>query len=237
MKRMGLFLLMGMLLLTFGACAQQASDNPKSASESSSTKNRNESAPLETPQTATANGSETEGNTGKILVAYFSSAGNIATDEPARGNVGLGNTKTIAEMIQKQVGGDLFFIETANKYPSNYNDTIALAMKELRENARPELATHVENFDGYDVIFMGYPNWWGTLPQAMLTFIEEYDFSGKTVIPFCTYQDSGIGRSVQDLGKTLPDSTILESFSVRQAGINDAEDDIKQWLLELNLGI
>lgn len=197
MKRMGLFLLIGMLLLTVGAYAQQAND-------------------------ANAAGGDAEGNAGKILIAYFSSAGNIATDEPARGNVGLGNTKTIAETIQKQVGGDLFFIETANKYPANYNDTISVAMQELRGNARPELATHVENFDDYDVIFIGHPIWWGTFPQAILTFIEEYDFSGKTVIPFCTYEDSGLGLSTQDFEKALPDSTLLKSFSVRQASINDS---------------
>jgi flavodoxin len=237
MKKQGLLILTIIVVftLTLAACTNQANSTPSSTPESqqedtSKTEEQSEEPLTEEPV-------DTETNTGEsnILIAYFSSQGNIVTDEEPRGNVGLGKTRAIAEIIQEQVGGDLFFIEVVDKYPANYNDTIDVAMQELRGNDRPELASHVENFDDYDVIFIGYPIWWGTLPQANLTFLEEYDFSGKTVIPFCTYQDSGIGRSVQDLENAIPDATVLENFSVRQAGVENAEEDIKQWIDELNL--
>ncbi|MDR1536910.1 MAG: hypothetical protein LBU32_02745 [Clostridiales bacterium] len=112
-------------------------------------------------------------------MAYFSSSGNVVTDEEPRGNVGHGNTKTIADLIQTQVGGNLFFIETTDKNPANYNDAIDVAMQEQRADARPELASHVENMHDYDVIFLDYPIWWGTLPQPVFTFLDEYVFQER----------------------------------------------------------
>jgi flavodoxin len=138
-------------------------------------------------------------------------------------------------MIQAQTGGDLFFIEVTNKYPANYNDTIDVAMQEQRDDARPALSTHVENMDAYDVIFLGYPNWWGTLPQPVRTFLDEYDFAGKTIIPFCTHEGSGFGRSVGDLEEVLPNSTLIEGFSVRGSSASGAGDDVNEWLAGLDL--
>lgn len=234
MKKLISIILTGMLLFTFTACGNQSGSATPSTPEPSNTENQEEPAVSEEPQSEDSHVSESNKAESKILVAYFSSAGNIATDEEVSGNIGKGNTKHLAETIQTQVGGDLFFIETVDKYPANYRDAINVARQELRNDTRPALASHVENMDEYDVIFLGYPNWWGALPQAILTFVEEYDFSGKTVIPFCTYEDSGIGRTVEVLEEKLPDSTLLKDFSLAEKDLETADEDIKQWLSELD---
>ena len=177
----------------------------------------------------------TEPKDNSILIAFFSSAGNIDPNATIEGGVGQGNTKAVAEMVHELIGGELFFIETVEKYPANYEDTIDVAMQQQRANARPALATQVENVDSYDVIFLGFPNWWGTLPQPVFTFLEEYDFSGKTIIPFCTHEGSGFGRSIGDLESLVPDATLLEGFTVRGSSASNAGDDVAQWILELKL--
>lgn len=235
MKKFIALFLTGMLMFALAACGNQAGNSTSSTPEPSNSGNQQESASSQESQSQSSVDGETDKGESKILVAYFSSAGNVATDEPVKGNLAKGNTKLVAELIQEQVGGDLFFIETVDKYPSNYNDAIGVAMQELRNNTKPALASHVENMDDYDVVFIGYPIWWQTIPQALLTFIEEYSFAGKTVIPFCTYEDSGIGRSIGDLEKALPDSTLLKEFSVSEHDLKDAEESVKKWLSELNL--
>ena len=134
----------------------------------------------------------------KSLVGYLSREGkNIIsgtiTDLP------MGNTEVVARMIQKATGSDSFRIEAVNPYPEDYDQTTDVAQEEPRANARPELTAHVEDMDACDVIFLGYPNWWGTMPMPMFTFLEEYDFARKTIIPFCTHEGSGMGRSEKDI--------------------------------------
>jgi flavodoxin len=233
MKKRGVSILLLLMLFILAACTNQPGNTPAATLESTP-EIQDDISDAEEP-TDTAIGSETTAGESKILIAYFSSAGNIVTDEEPRGNVGHGNTKTIADFIQGQVGGDLFFIETVEKYPANYDDTIDVAMQEQRTNARPALASEVENMDDYDVIFIGFPIWWGTMPQPVFTFLDDYDFSGKTVIPFCTHEGSGFGRSTGDLESSLPDSTLLKGFSVRGSSASNAVDDVTQWLSELNL--
>lgn len=110
-----------------------------------------------------------------------------------------------------------------------------MALKEQRGDARPKLATHVENMDDYDVIFLGYPNWWGTIPMPVFTFLEEYDFSGKTVIPFCTHEGSRLGRSIQDIKKLYPQAILLDGLAIRGADVGKAQDDVSRWLRKLDL--
>ncbi len=116
----------------------------------------------------------------KCLIAYFSRAGNNYVSGNIV-NLPIGNTEVVAKMIQEIIGGDLFRIDPVNSYPDDYTETTEVAEKELHDNARPELSSHVENMDSYNVIFLGYPNWWGTMPMPVFTFLEEYDFSGKTI--------------------------------------------------------
>ncbi|GHV04202.1 flavodoxin [Spirochaetia bacterium] len=144
-------------------------------------------------------GAQSDGRN-KILVAYFSESG---------------NTRVVAQVIESAVGADIFEIKTVQTYPKEYNPLITLAQKEQRENARPALSTRVGNMDSYDVIFVGYPNWWGTMPMALFTFLEQYDFAGKTIIPFCTHNGSRLGSSVNDLKKLIPKAAVLEGLAIR----------------------
>lgn len=154
---------------------------------------------------------------GKALVAYFSHSG---------------NTQTIANLIHQSVGGDLFRIETVTPYPEDYKQCTELAKEEQIKNFRPKLVRGVENMDRYDTIFIGYPNWWGTMPMAVFTFLEEQNLSGKRIIPFCTNEGSGMGRSAADLANTCPNSTIVQGLAIRGGSVKSesTEKDVAQWL-------
>jgi flavodoxin len=163
---------------------------------------------------------ETESKPRKILVAYFSWSG---------------NTRKMATQIQRQTSGDLFEIKTVKPYPGDYNECIDVAKKEQQANARPALANTVTNFADYDVIFVGYPNWWGTMPQALFTFLEAYDFSGKTIVPFNTHGGGRWGRSLDDLKKLCPNATILEGLTISGNTVRRSKDDVAKWLQQIGM--
>ena len=139
----------------------------------------------------------------KSLIAFFSRKGNNYVGGRIV-NLPVGNTEVVAKTIQKLAGGDLFRIETIDAYPSDYDEATEVARRELDQNTRPRLAGSVANLGEYAVIFLGYPNWWGTMPMAVFSFLEAYDFSGKTVVPFCTHEGSGMGHSESDIRKLCP---------------------------------
>jgi flavodoxin len=165
----------------------------------------------------------------KCLIAYYSRAGNNYVSGKIV-NLLIGNTEVVAKMIQEITGADIFRIDPVNSYPEDYTETTEVAQKELRENARPELSSHVENMDYYNVIFLGYPNWWGTMPMPVFTFLEEYDFSGKTIIPFCTHEGSGLGHSTKDIGKLCPKATLLNGMAFHGARVSDVKENLTSWL-------
>ena len=171
----------------------------------------------------------------RILVAFFSRAG----ENYNVGFIEKGNTAILAEMIAEETGGDLFEIRTVKVYPDDYEETKTIATAERENNERPELATTVENFEGYDVIFLGYPIWWAGMPMAMYTFMESYDFTGKTVIPFNTHEGSGTAGTVADIRNAMPDATVLDGFAVRgqvaQEQQDQARETVRNWLEGLNL--
>ena len=165
----------------------------------------------------------------KSLIAYYSRKGNNYLN----GSIvylEVGNTEVAAKMAQEITGGDLFEIQTVKSYPVDYTETTEVATVEKRTNARPELSTHVNNMDQYDTIILGYPNWWGTFPMAVFTFLEEYDFSGKTILPFCTHEGSGLGGSERDIRKLCPDAKLLPGLAIRGGSVKGAGDKIKYWL-------
>lgn len=171
---------------------------------------------------------------GKILVAYFSRKGNNYVS----GNIihlTVGNTEVIAKKIQGLMGGDLLHIEAVAAYPEDYRETTEVAKVELRQNARPVLTERIQDMDGYDVVFLGYPNWWGTMPMAVHTFLEQYDFSGKTLVPFCTHEGSGMGHSERDIQKLCPKAKVLAGLAIRGSDVNDADGELKKWLGKLNI--
>ena len=161
----------------------------------------------------------------KCLIAYFSRPSNNYVNGTIV-NLPVGNTEVIATMIQKMTHGDLFHIEAVNAYPEDYTETTNVAQQELHAHARPTLNRHLETITSYDMIFLGYPNWWGTMPMPVFTFLEEYDLSGKTIVPFCTHEGSGLGRSVSDIRKICPQSTVIEGLAIRGGNVKNAQKEI-----------
>jgi flavodoxin len=145
-------------------------------------------------------------------------------------NLRVGNTEVVANMIQKITGGDMFFIEGVKAYPADYHETTDVAKAEFRENARPELTNIVTDIDSYDVIFLGYPNWWGTMPMPVFTFLEAYDFSGKTIIPFCTHEGSRMGHSESDIRKLCPEAKIETGLPIKGSNVQGVEKEISKWI-------
>ena len=140
-----------------------------------------------------------------------------------------GNTEIVAEFIQKAIGGDLFEVETVKPYAEDYYACIDEAQKELRANARPEIKSYPENLQSYDVIFVGFPNWWGTMPMAMFTLLEKYDLTGKKIIPFCTNEGSGMGSSERDLKKLCKGANVVKGLPVHGAEAAQSEKTVAEW--------
>lgn len=157
------------------------------------------------------------------------SAAPAATDAPAE-TPETGEPET-DQPAAADAGGDLFSIRTSVVYPADGGELIDYAAQEQEENARPELTTHIENLDGYDTIFIGYPNWWADLPMAVYSFFDEYDFSGKTIIPFNVHNGSRFSRTIQTIQELEPDATVLEDgFTVSEQTVADAAEDVAAWL-------
>lgn len=142
----------------------------------------------------------------------------------------IGNTEVAAGIIKELTGADLFKIEQAKSYSSDYNECIAQAQDDQRQNSRPELTNYPETLDEYDVIYLGYPNYWSTMPMAVFTFLEHFNFSDKTIKPFCTHEGSGLGSSVSDIKKLCPKAKIEKGLAIRGGSVNRAKNDIEKWI-------
>ncbi|WP_370572825.1 flavodoxin [Methanomethylovorans sp.] len=170
----------------------------------------------------------------KCMIAYYSRAGNNYVSGKIV-NLPVGNTKVVADMIREITGGDVFSIDPVQSYPKDYSATTNVAKKELNENARPELSSHVENMESYNVIFLGYPNWWGTMPMPVFTFLDKYDFSGKIIVPFCTHEGSGLGHSEKDIAKLCPKATLLKGLDIHGSRVSAAKKDVTNWLSKIGM--
>jgi flavodoxin len=166
----------------------------------------------------------------KILVAYFSRTG----EQYSVGNIKEGNTAIIGKMIATKTGGDTFEIKVANdKYPKGYTALTEYAQREKRANERPAIIGKVDNFADYDTIFIGYPNWWADMPMPVYTFLESYDFTGKTVIPFCTHEGSGLSgteRNVETVTKANVKKGLAIYGHVAQNSRTEADKKVSDWL-------
>lgn len=169
----------------------------------------------------------------RILVAYFSRTG----ENYSVGTIEKGNTHIVADMIAEQTGGDMFEISTVTSYPDDYDECTEIAKQEQNDNARPELAASVENIEDYDIIFLGFPIWWSDMPMAVYTFLESYDFSGKTIIPFCTHEGSGLASTESSIAEVCPDAEVLDGLSIRGSVAQNSQDEAKtsvvDWLEEI----
>ena len=162
------------------------------------------------------------------LVAYFSRAGQ---NYGHGGVIDLpkGNTEILAEAIVDDLGADLFQIETVTPYPADYYATTDVAKRELREHARPAIRGPLPSMDGVDTIVLGYPNWWGTVPMAVKTFLDAIDLSGITITPLCTNEGSGMGGSVGDLRRSYPAANVVEGLSVRGTDVESSTRKAVAW--------
>lgn len=180
---------------------------------------------------------------GNILIAYFTYGENaeLASDVDASTTASIqvfngevtGNTGVMAHMIAEASGGELFSIRTTEPYPDNYEDTIDAGEAEKNSNARPELSTHIESLDSYDTVFVGFPNWWYGMPMVMYSFFDEYDFSGKTVIPFCTSGGSAFSDAIEEIKSLEPGATVLDGLHIGGSSVSDAESQVNEWVAEL----
>lgn len=179
----------------------------------------------------------------KILIAYFTWSDNTVVENPDSIDVDAetsasvlspGNAELIANWIAEETRGDLFSIKTQNKYSSDYDECLNQARKERDNNERPALVGRVNNIDDYDVIFLGFPNWWYTCPMAVFTFVESYDLEGKTIIPFCTHGTGGLSRTIRDLKNLLPENCeVLEPIGVYRPEVKNSKSRVLDWLRKL----
>lgn len=231
MKKFLSMLLTFTMLVTLAACGasgeQSGSSTPPADTSSQSEENAQpvSSEQLEETTDSTESSADPSAETpvengGKTLIAYFSWSG---------------NTETLAGMIQEATGGDLFAIETETPYSDDYDTVVDQAKQEQADNIRPALAAQVENMDDYDTVFIGYPNWWSDVPMAVLTFLESYNWNGKTVIPFCTSGGGGFGNGIDSIEAAAEGATILEGFHVGGSSVDGAADDVATWLDGLGL--
>lgn len=249
MKKITAILLSALLVFSLAACG----NNNQSTVEDTRTENSTtvtaepDEGSVESTEENTENNTDgesrvetenaPEAGNGNILIAYFSvmetdgvdtvaGASRVAVD----GEV-LGNNQYIAQIIQRETGEDLFSIETVQEYPTTHDPLLEFAYEEKADNVRPELATHIDNLDNYDVIFLGFPNWNADLPMPLYTFLEEYDFSGKTIIPFTTHGGSGFSRTIQTIADLQPQANVMtDGLSISRNSVAGAENDVVDWV-------
>ncbi|MBE6726204.1 MAG: flavodoxin [Ruminococcaceae bacterium] len=233
MKRLLTLLLASALM--FCACGRSA-EIPQTTRPENTAAN----ASAGTGENTAPNDNADESDAPRILVAYFAMAENSEVDAVSSASVLMDNgeakgmSQYVAECIAEMTGGDLFSIRTETKYPGSYNPLADYAKREQDNDERPVLTAHIDSLDDYDVIFVGYPIWWYTLPMALFSFFDEYDFTGKTIIPFDTHFGSGRGGTPDVIAELEPGAAVEKnSFAVNQTKAADCWQDVADWLGEL----
>lgn len=217
-KIISLFMALTMVL-SLAACSTNESPSESTPEESSSQTNESTPAPSNT--------------NGKNLVVYFSMPDNVDDSTVVIDGETLGNTQYMAYVIQETVGADIFRIEPETPYPTDHDELVDLAKEEQNDNARPAIKDTIANFDTYENIFVGYPNWWGDMPMILYSFFEQYDFSGKTIIPFNTHGGSGFSDTISTIKELEPNAEVLDGKSISRNDIQDAEQEIVDWVKSL----
>ena len=234
-RRFLIMLAVVMIISMFTGCGSASVKNNQTTKNDSTEK----SSDIDSSSNAVTEAVQHNTDNENILIAYFSVPENVDTDG-IDANSGasivvknkdvLGNMQYMAMTIQEAIGGELFRIETTEEYPLEHETLVNQAKEEQNEDARPELATHIENVEQYNIIFLGYPNWWGDMPQPLYTFLEEYDFSGKTIIPFNSYGGSGFSNTIEEIKKLQPNATVKDDgLSISRNDVADSEQEITDW--------
>ena len=226
-KKLTMLMLGGLTVLSMVACGNTATDTETDHQANSETAET--TAPTEKAED-NIHSEQPEGGS-KMLVAYFSLAG----EQYGVGVIEEGNTSIIAHMIAEQTGADLFEIKAVNPYPTSHSELLDVSRKEMSDNARPEIADTVDNMDNYDTVFIGYPNWWGDMPMIVYNFLESYDLSGKTIVPFCTHGGSGLSGTESTI-RNITGGTMADGFAIAgttaQNDRDTAKNEVTEWLRE-----
>ncbi|EHI97623.1 hypothetical protein CDLVIII_0908 [Clostridium sp. DL-VIII] len=251
-----IFLLLGCFLLLFmflGCTSNGSRETAVNASKNSGTESSTSgnSSTAENSSSGMVSGREEQtssSTTKKIIVVYFSRVGNtnfsdnvdvISSASLNVGNDGLiGSTEIVAKQIHDLVGGDLVNIQTVQPYPADYHETVQRNVDEFNAGFKPELKTKIENMDSYDTVYIGYPTWAMNIPRPIASFLSEYDFKGKTIIPFNTNGGYGLGETVNSIKALCPDSTILDAFQMPGANVRDAQEvqrAVSEWLNKIGV--
>ena len=224
MKKLFSLLLAAAMLLTLAACGTKNADEPSTDNSENpfvaGSVDPDAAAETPAPVSEETPNEEPESEGGKTLIAYFSWSG---------------NTAKLAQMVADATGGELFAVEPETPYSDDYNAVVDQAKVEQSENPRPAVANTVENWEDYDTVFVGYPNWWNDVPMVMLTFLESYDWSGKTVVPFCTSGGGGFGNGINSITAAASGASVLDGFHVSGSRADGAQDDVTAWLEGLGL--
>lgn len=238
MKKIVSVVMAVLLLFSLSACG---SSEEQQSSQEENIEISESVPPTEAEQTA-------NNSTGsRILIAYFSMPEDVDTsDVDAVSSASIvvkdgevqGNTEYVAKIIQETVGVDLFRIETVQDYPLDHDPLVDQAAEEQEENLRPELKNHIENLERYDTIILGFPNWWGDLPMPVYSFLTEYDFGAKTIIPFVTHGGSSFSDTRNTISELQPGVFVSDNtLSLSRNDVADSEDEIRQWAESLNLNV
>ena len=163
------------------------------------------------------------------LIVYYSRAGENYFGGKLK-SIEIGNTEKVAKLIEEKTGADLFKIEQKVPYAEDYNTCIDQAKKDLQKKARPELENMPADLDKYDEIYLGYPNYWGTMPMAVYTFLEAYNFKGKKIHPFCTNEGSGLSNTESDIKKTAKGATVTKGLSINGSRVDASTGLIESWI-------
>ncbi len=234
LKKLACLIFAAVMLPTLTACNNTKNPSPETVSEQpqSSSQTSSSTEISESKQESTARG--------KILIAYFTAAENSGVDAISSASytqvngVAVGSVRAVADMISDKTGGEIFSIKTDTVYPANRSELIDFAAKEQDQNARPTLTSHIQNLDDYDVIFVGYPNWWYDMPMALYSFFDEYDFSGKTIIPFNVHNGSRFSSTIATIQSLEPNAAVItDGFTVSERNVAQAADDVAKWLDEI----
>ncbi len=243
MKRLVSILLVTIMIFLLAACSNNKTGN---GSDSEAKTEKNTASEEESASDSEGQESEAAKDTKadkKTLVVYFSmpettEPNNMTTEEAnstvvINGEV-LGNTQYVAQVIQENTGADIFRIEPETPYPTDHETLVDMAKVEQNQNARPAIKNSVDNMEQYDTIFIGYPNWWGDMPMILYSFFDEYDLSGKTIVPFNTHGGSGFSDTISTITELEPNAEVnTDGFTVSRNNVEEAEQDIIYWLQNL----
>ncbi len=164
----------------------------------------------------------------KKLIVYFSRAGENYVGGSLQ-NVTVGNTAVAAELLSIITGADVFELIPAQEYSAHYKECVVQARTDWEQNARPELRQTPASLDNYDTIYLGYPNYCGTMPMCVFTFLEQFDFTGKTIKPFCTHEGSGLGRSESDIRRLCPGANVEKGLAIYGTNVRSAKEELTKW--------